>query len=197
MKWSRERPSSHITATLKKWKRKIFIVRIYSPNNFHLQHKHITVLVIFTVLYILPLVLIHLITVSLYNALSSGNHTSDLFFFMSLFVYEVQLTYNILLVLGTQHSNLFLYLSKYHHVMSSCSLLPYRDMLFLMHFEYPLLYLTQVLINNYLLVDGLILLLPYLWQQVFTFLFNMANDSNNQTNCSPKTRGAAEDERDK
>ena len=138
-------------------------------------------LVIFTVLYILPRVLIHLITVSLYNALSSGNHTSDLFFFLCvcLFVYEVQLTYNILLVLGTQHSNLFLYLSKCHHVMSSCSLLPYRDMPFLMHFEYPLLYLTQVLINNYLLINGLILLLPYLWQQVFTFLFNMANDSNN------------------
>ena len=99
------------------------------------------------------------------NALSSGNYTSDLFFFfflMSLFVYEVQLTYSILLVLGTQHSNLFLYLSRCHHDKSSCCLSPYKEIPFLMHFEYPLLHLTQVLINNYLLIDGLILLLTSL-----------------------------------
>ena len=140
-------------------------MRIYSPDNFHLSHKHIAVLVIFIVLYILPLVLIYLITVSLYlHPMPSPLVTTHLIFFflMSLFVYEVQLTYSILLVLGTQHSNLFLYLSRCHHDKSSCCLSPYKEIPFLMHFEYPLLYLTQVLINNYLLIDGLILLLTSL-----------------------------------
>ena len=46
---------------------------------------------------------------------ASGNHKSDLFFFfsMSLFVFEVSLTYNTLLVPVTQHrDSVFLYISK-------------------------------------------------------------------------------------